>query len=185
MPRTHLTMVGRLEDPRKDLPTLLRAYHAARARGIEYPLILLGRGQLPSEAREVLSQLNLMPHVVVRSDASDDELRDVLQHSRLFALSSAEEGLGIAILEAMACGVPVVSTATEGARMILAEDSRAGQLVPIGDPQMLGAALAEWLQRSDARWRQASDAARERVEIAFSARTSGSRLVEIIRRGHL
>ena len=80
----------------------------------------------------------------------------------VFVLSSHWEGEPIALLEAMAAGLPCVATATEGAREILGEDASSGRLVPIGDVGRLGDALADLLR--DAREREVlGEAARARV----------------------
>ena len=69
----------------------------------------------------------------------------------VFALSSQWEGEPIALLEAMAAGLPCVATATEGAREILGDGGSGGCLVPVGDVGRLADALAELLRDAGAR----------------------------------
>ena len=69
----------------------------------------------------------------------------------VFALSSHWEGEPIALLEAMAAGLPCVATATEGAREVLGGDPSVGRLVPVGDAARLSAALAGLLRDAGAR----------------------------------
>ncbi len=90
------------------------------------------------------------------------DVAQVLPAFDVFVLSSHWEGEPIALLEAMAAGLPCVATATEGAREILGGDGSSGRLVPIGGVNQLAAALADLLR--DARARETlGAAARARV----------------------
>ena len=85
----------------------------------------------------------------------------------LFVSSSRSEPFGLAIVEAMACGLPVVATATGGAQEII-EDDRTGKLVPAGDVEAMAEALRALLKDEDERARlseRARKAARERFSL--------------------
>lgn len=179
----HIAMVGRLADPRKNLENLVRAYAIARGLGVELPLVMAGRGKPPELVYSLISDLNLTDFVRIESDVSAERLREIHRSSRVFCLASREEGLGIAILEAMACGVPVVSTATEGARMILGDAVEVGELVPIGDCEALGAALARAATRDLDEHTIHAKAARRHVVNHYSLESSGKRFVDTIRSG--
>lgn len=142
-----ITMVSRLNDPRKDIPTLLHAYAVARARhGVENALVLAGRHALPAEHRALIAELRLDEHVRVVESPSDDDLAELLRAASVFTSASREEGLGVVFLEAMSAGLPVVTTATRGASY--AVPAGAGQIVPFG-PRLvddLAAALARAVQ---------------------------------------
>ena len=90
------------------------------------------------------------------------DVPEILPAFDVFVLSSHWEGEPIALLEAMAAGLPCVATATEGAREILGDDGSSGRLVPIGDVVRLGEALAGLLRDADAR-RALGSAGRARV----------------------
>ncbi len=79
------------------------------------------------------------------------DVPEILPAFDVFVLSSHWEGEPIALLEAMAAGLPCVATATEGAQEILGDDGSSGRLVPIGDVARLGEALAGLLRDADAR----------------------------------
>ena len=85
------------------------------------------------------------------------DVAHVLPAFDVFVLSSHWEGEPIALLEAMAAGLPCVATATEGAREILGGDGSSGRLVPIGGVNQLAEALADLLR--DARARETLGAA--------------------------
>lgn len=92
-----------------------------------------------------------------------DDVAAVLQAFDVFALSSRWEGEPIALLEAMATGLPCVATATAGATEVLGEDGEAGRLVPIGAPRTMAATFAELAADPAARERLGKTA-RARVE---------------------
>lgn len=72
----------------------------------------------------------------------------------IFVSASHSESFGLAIVEAMACGTPVVATATDGAREII-DDGKVGRLVPIGDTDALAKVMVELLEDSEQRQRLA------------------------------
>src|SRR5207253_548908 len=85
-----------------------------------------------------------------------EDLAPFLSALDVYVSSSRAEAFGLAMVEAMACGLPIVATATDGARAIV-KDNVTGRLVPIGDDAALAAALSELL--ADAAQRAALGAA--------------------------
>ena len=126
-----LISVGRLGDPRKGWARLIEAYAEARRVMKVPPLLLVGSGQLESHVDKQIVELSLSDAVHVESDVTDDALLTLLQASSLFVQTSYEEGLGIAALEAMSCGLPVVATDTYGARQYV-RDGVTGFRLPQG-----------------------------------------------------
>lgn len=139
-----IVMVSRLNDPRKDVQALLRAYALARREhGVRHRLVLAGRHALPPTDVDLIDELGLRAVVDVVASPTDAELAALLRTGSLFALASREEGLGVVFLEAMASGLPVITTATRGA--VQAVPAEAGTLVASG-PTMVrdfAAALAQ------------------------------------------
>ena len=134
--------VGR-EAPAKDYPTLVAAFGLAR-REVEARLLILGR--LSPRYRTRLESL-AAGHGVERDvgfvDFDENPYR-YMRRAGLLALSSRWEGLSMVILEALACGTPVVSTDTPyGPREIL---GCWGELPPVGDAAALGRALVAALR---------------------------------------
>jgi glycosyltransferase involved in cell wall biosynthesis len=121
--------MGRLEK-QKDFPTLIRA---VRRLG-NTRLVILGEGSQRARLEDLGQGMEmLLPGFV------EDPL-PWLAHASAFALSSAWEGMPGALIEAMACGCPVVSTRCPGASEVVL-DGRLGPLVPVGDDEALAAAL--------------------------------------------
>ncbi len=136
--------VGR-ESPQKDYATLVEAFGRVRGR-VNARLVIMGslsepyRAGLIAQARAsgVESDLGFV-------DFDENPFR-YMRRAGLFALSSRREGLPTVILEALACGTPVVSTDTpHGPREIL-EGGRLGELTPVGDVPALVQAMVKTLQ---------------------------------------
>ena len=134
--------VGR-EAPSKDYPTLVEAFGLAR-REVDSRLVILGRLSAPYRAR----LKSLARGLGVEEDLGfvdfDENPYRYMRRAGLLALSSRSEGLPGVILEALACGTPVVSTDTPcGPREIL---GGWGDLPPVGDAPALARALVATLR---------------------------------------
>lgn len=110
--RPYLLGVGTLQ-PRKNFGLLIRAYHALRAsRGIPHRLVIAGgQGWLFDEIHDTIRSLHLGEQVHLTGFVADEDLPALYRGAALFAFPSLYEGFGIPVLEAMACGVPVVTSA--------------------------------------------------------------------------
>ena len=127
---------------KKDQATLLAA--AARLTG-EHPglrVVLVGSGPLEDELRAHARRLGIEDATVFAG--SRDDVFALLPAFDLFTLSSRFEGLPIALLEAMACGVPPVVTRVGGIPEVVT-DGRDGVLVDPGDSEGLATALGKLL----------------------------------------
>ncbi len=113
---------GRYLDPRKRIDLLLDAIVLARRQGQPVELHLSGELD-PSALRPKLAARVLVGSVRCHPYLTPAELADVMQSLDLFVIPSHQEGLCLAALEAMACGVPVVSTRCGGPEEIRAERS--------------------------------------------------------------
>jgi glycosyltransferase involved in cell wall biosynthesis len=132
---------GRLE-PQKDFPTCLRAFAQVREQR-PCRLIILGEGALRSELEALAAHLGVARDVAMPGFVSNPYA--YMSRARQFVLSSAWEGLGNVLVEALALGVPVASTdCPSGPREIL-RDGRFGPLVPVGDADALAEAMLKTL----------------------------------------
>jgi glycosyltransferase involved in cell wall biosynthesis len=116
-----------------------------------------------SQAREMIDRLRLASHVDLLGERRD--VSEILSQSSMFVMSSRTEGISLTLLEAMACGLPVVATDVGGNGEVVAQ-GETGWLVPPGDPERLAEAiLSTWRERKAAK--RFGRAARERVEQKF------------------
>lgn len=127
----------------KDIPTLMKAFAKLHASRPDTRLLLVGEGPDRPRLQALRTQLGL--EAVVDLPGQVAQPRRWIQHAAVFALASQYEGFGNVLIEALSCGVPVVSTdCPVGPRDILA-DGRRGQLVPVGDVDAMAVALARAL----------------------------------------
>jgi sugar transferase (PEP-CTERM/EpsH1 system associated) len=159
--------VGRME-PVKDPLNLVKAFATLMAREPSnrqrLRLVLVGDGPLRPAVEAAIVEAGLESQVWLAGARHD--VPTFLQHFAVFALPSLNEGISNTVLEAMACGVPVVATDVGGNREII-EVGVTGDVCPAGDPQALASAL-ERVVADDALRHAYARAARQRVERQFS-----------------
>jgi sugar transferase (PEP-CTERM/EpsH1 system associated) len=164
---TVIGTVGRLEAV-KDVGTLLRAFielcgrNPAATAGLR--LLIVGdgsqRGELEKQAR-----LSACGDRIAFLGARED-VPALLRQMDVFVLPSLNEGISNTLLEAMACGLPVIATRV-GGNVELIADQETGILVAPGDPDDIGRALATLADDGERR-RRVGAAARRRAEREFS-----------------
>jgi len=175
--RRYLLCFGRLGDERKNHGLLLRAYARIVASLPDAPsLVIAGRGEFPDALKQLQAELGLIGRVEVRENIPEAELPDLYAGASVFMLSSDEEGLGLVLLEAMACGTPVVSTDCGGPAEIVVPGT--GYLVPVGDAEGLAMRTVELLADAEG-LATAGQAARRRIEEHFSLERTGYRFIEV------
>ncbi|MCJ7668150.1 MAG: glycosyltransferase family 4 protein, partial [Anaerolineae bacterium] len=124
--------------PHKNLARLVEAFAEVKT---ERKLVLAGKEDPRySEAHEVTKQLGLQDRVVFLGQVSEDDLPALYSGAALFVFPSLYEGFGLPLLEAMACGVPAISSSTSSLPEI------AGQAAVMVDPLDLSQ-LARALER--------------------------------------
>jgi glycosyltransferase involved in cell wall biosynthesis len=150
--RRYLIYVGS-EDTRKDLVTLVRAVAEVRRELPEVELIKAGRGQRQDDRLrlvELAGELGVLAAIRFVEDVAEDDLPQLYNLAELYVTPSPYEGFGFPLLEAMACGTPVVY-ADAGSLPEIA--GGAGVPVAPGNPVALAAGLLSLLRDKD---RQAS-----------------------------
>jgi len=134
--------VGRLTR-QKDFDNLIRAFAEVR-KTTEARLLILGEGEDRPQLEELIASLGLTDHVKLPGFVSNPFA--VLSRAAVFVLSSRWEGLPTVLIEAIACGTPVVSTdCPSGPREIL-QEGRYGRIVPTEDSPALAAAILATLR---------------------------------------
>lgn len=133
-----LLHVGTIE-PRKNLTTLLQAYHALRAQRSDVGLALVGRrGWLSEPFFRALRGLGLEGEVRLLGAVPDADLIALYSAAEVFVFPSLYEGFGLPVLEAMACGTPVVCADNSSLPEVAGD---AALLVPATDVARLTAAI--------------------------------------------
>lgn len=130
----------------KDFPTLIAAVGHLRDGGFDVRLIIIGEGEERENLNALILEANLEKYVSLPGFV--DEPHEYMQAADVFVLSSRWEGFGNVLVEAMACGTPVISTDCPGGPAEILEGGRFGELVPVGDSDRLANAIARTLTRS-------------------------------------
>ncbi|MGB5324269.1 MAG: glycosyltransferase [Pseudomonadales bacterium] len=133
--------VGRLR-PQKDYETLLRAFSIA-IKERDLRLVILGEGELRSSLEALIEELGLAQAVAL--PGFTDNPYAYMRQADLFVLASRWEGLPMVLVEAMACGVPVISTDSPSGPAEILENGKWGRLVPVGDMNALARAMLDTL----------------------------------------
>ncbi|WP_045216488.1 glycosyltransferase [Desulfonatronovibrio magnus] len=139
--KQYILSVGRLIY-QKDYPTLLKAF-AQIAGYCDLDLVILGDGPKRKEIESLVLELNLSGRVHLPGYL--DNPFSVYQGAELFVLSSVFEGFGNVLIEALALGIPVVSTRCPGGPKEILDNGNYGKLVPVGDPNALADAILSTL----------------------------------------
>lgn len=135
--------MGRLT-PQKDFETLLRAFERVHDRRSNTRLVVFGEGERRPALTSLANHLGIEEAVSLPGYVKNPYR--YLSNADLFVLSSAWEGFGNVLLEALACECPIVSTdCPNGPREILA-DGKYGRLVPVGGVDAMKTAIIESLK---------------------------------------
>lgn len=168
----YLLMVGRLADSRKNVRLLFEAYQKLLNKLPESPkLVLAGQTSPTVENMALAAELGIIDKIEVLNGVSQEQLLELYQNAALFILSSNEEGFGLVIAEAMACGLPVVSTDCGGPEVLI-ENGITGFLTQINNAEEMAKRIEELLVDPDQRC-TFSLASRKRAVQMFSLAATG------------
>lgn len=175
---------------RKGLPDLLRALALVRDGFPEVQLRIVGgnpfQSDVEEEVRSLIKEPALCESVVLTGAKSRAEVKEEYEQADILVLPSVttpggeREGIPVVLMEAMATGLPVISTLHAGIPELV-HDGRSGYLVPESDPPALAAAIAKLL-RNPHIWRSMGQAGRTRVEKHFNLRNQIDQLQSIYNR---
>jgi len=166
---------GRLHE-KKGFDILIRAVADLRARGIAAACRIAGEGPERARLEALIAELALGGRVTLAGWT--DDMPGFLAKGDVFAFPSYQEGFPLVLLQAMAVGLPIVSSAIDGPNEMLAQDG-SGLLVPPGDPVALAGALVALLA-DPARAARLAAAARGVVEHDFGPDALAARLAEAV-----
>lgn len=129
--------VGRLSGE-KDFETLIRSFAKIRTQK-ECHLLILGEGELRTKLEMLVKELKLQDSVQL--PGFSDNPYAWMSRANLFMLSSKYEGFGNVLVEAMACGTPVISTDCPSGPSEILEEGKWGGLVPVGNIELISEAM--------------------------------------------
>ncbi len=164
-PERPVALVTARFTPQKDHATLIAAMPAILARHPSFVVLLAGTGPLLEAVGRQIAGGDLGEAVRLLGVRAD--IPDLLAAADLAILPSRFEGLPLAVLEAMAAGIPVVATRVGGTDEVV-QDGVTGHLVTPSDPAALAAAITDLLAQP-AEARSFGAAGRERFHAAFTA----------------
>ncbi len=158
---SNIVSVGRLF-PQKNHELLIKAFAKVADFYPNENLYIYGEGPLRKDLQDLIAELNLQNRVFLPGSITD--VNEKLSKAKLFVLSSDYEGMPNGLMEAMACGVPVISTDCPcGGPRYLLGNNEYGLLTPCNSVDKLAEAMATML--SDDRCVSYSRKARERADI--------------------
>jgi phosphatidylinositol alpha-mannosyltransferase len=156
-----LGFLGRMEEPRKGLDVLLRAFELLAARRPGLRLLVAGPGDL-DEVRDKVPEAIRDRLILLGQVTQEDKARFYHSVDVFCAPNTGGESFGVVLIEAMAAGAPIVASDLDAFQLVL-RDGRAGELFPAGDPAALAAAASRLLDDPSLRARlsaAATDAVR-------------------------
>jgi glycosyltransferase involved in cell wall biosynthesis len=128
----------------KDFQTLIRSFAKLLADYSNIRLVILGEGELTPEYKRLSNELGVQEKVTFPGFVDDPF--QYMRHADVFALSSRWEGLSLVLIEAMACGTPVISTDCPSGPAEVLKNGEYGELVPVGDSEAMKNGLKNTLE---------------------------------------
>lgn len=161
--------------PNKRVDELLRAIAGLSATNDRVRLEIGGDGTHRPALEALARELRIEKRVDFLGMLSREEVRDAMWRANAVVSASEVETFGVVLIEAMATGLPVITTRCGGPEEFVTED--VGRLVPVGDVAAMQHAMAEMTSDYD-RWQRAAPAIRSYVESSFSEQIVGAKLIE-------
>ena len=154
---------------RKGQHHLLQAFAWLRAASSErMALIFVGTGDAEPQLRALAAKLQVAEAVTFKGFVAREHMPAVYHEADVFVLPSQHEGMSIALLEAMASGLPVVVTDTGGTAELVAQGAN-GEIVPWADVPILTAALQRLLKDGEHRRRMGAESRRRALAFGWPA----------------
>jgi len=144
-----IVSVGRLHY-HKAFHVLIAACKILADRDVPFTCRIIGDGELRKELEEQIKTLQLSSRVQLMGARSNEEVREILLTAEVFAMSSAVETVGLAVVEALASEVPAVATRVYGVPEMV-RDNQTGYLCEAGDAECIADRLQQLLLQKDLR----------------------------------
>ncbi len=165
----------------KDHAGLLQAFQKFLEKGEKAHLILVGDGPGEEKTRKLACELGLADRVIFTGRLPMEKIPFVLRALEVFVYATFREGMPMAVMEAMAAGLPIIATEAEGIPDLFETERTFGIMVPRGDPVALARAMKELYYLPPERRRILGKEARERIKEAFSPEILARETVKIVR----
>lgn len=150
--------------PDKGIGDLIQAFRLIRKQGYDVWLVIIGEGPQRIELQRSASDMAER----IRWTGALENASELLKGLDIYIQSSYKEGFGLAVLEAMWSGIPVIATQTGGLPEVVGEADKYGVLVPVNNPDQLSQNLLTLLRDEGLR-QQMAEAGQRRVKERFSA----------------
>lgn len=174
----YLLCVGRFDDTRKNIGLLLDAYLQVPTQvRSSLRVVLAGVAEPPVGFWDRADKMGLRDRIQFIARPPAQQLVTLYQNASMFVLTSDEEGLGVALLEAMACGIPVVSTRSGGPDGIIT-DGQDGFLVALDDAAMISRRISQ-LRLDTNLNRSMGERARWTIEQRFAYEVAGTAFLDV------
>lgn len=164
---------------RKGYEYALMAIRFLIDRAVDVDYHIIGDGQERQRVLYTIQDLGLEKHVILHGYLAPNEVRGCLRGADAFLLASLSEGISNAVLEAMSCGLPVVTTDCGGMRDAIT-DGVEGFVVPPRNPQAMADVLAELHQNADLRLRM-GQLGRKRVIRDFNLQDQTNKFIDLLK----
>lgn len=178
--------IGSLQ-PYKGQAVLIKACAILKNKGYSFRCVIIGQGELKNSLQEMITRLNLGDRVSLAGAKTEEEIRLLLPDFDCYVQPSVitpngkMEGIPVAIMEAMACEVPVIATNISGVPELV-EDQKTGYLVPAEDSEAIVAAIEKIIQDPRAA-EKFIFSGKERINKEFNLRKNVKKLVSLFKVG--
>lgn len=136
---------------------VLQKVKAQKYKKTKITLYIYGEGSQRKKLEDLIQKLDLQESVFLKGKIKNDLVPNVLNGFDLFCVTSKLESFGVSVVEAMACGVPVIASAADGFKEII-DNNRTGIIVPIGDTEKIATAIIEMMNNKEKREKIAQNA---------------------------
>lgn len=182
-PGPRLVSIGRLAEQKGQLVLIEAAAIVARQRP-DFELVLIGDGPMRGDIENAIARHNLQPKVRLAGWLNSDAIRRELLAGRALVMPSFAEGLPVVIMEAMALGRPVISTAIAGIPELVQNEVN-GWLVPAGSAEALADAMLRALSLNSEELASLGRLGIEAVARHHDAATEATKLAQLFSSDHL
>lgn len=162
----------------KGLSLLLAACEQLHLDGVAFKLTIIGDGEMRSEIEDDIRRRRIGDCISLEGVRSAAEIRDYLARARAFVLPSFAEGLPVVLMEALALGRPVITTAIAGIPELV--DEHCGWLIPAGSEEALVKAMKSSLAASPEELDKKGRTGRDRTRSMHNARANARHLLHYI-----